>query len=146
MRKYVTFQDKKKQRNFYIQLFSIRIPSFIKFEQNKPLSFCENNRYEKNTSLRSCGNLDNPFRYFSPKFRNVDMYVSLSCILAFRKACFAAVCLAFIGNFVALFTLIMWILNVGSTSTAKILKIVTMVLLGIAGKIYPTTTEHCFVN
>ena len=63
-----------------------------------------------------------------------------------RKACLAAVCLAFIGNFVALFTLIMWILNVGSASTAKILKVVTMALLGFAGKIYSVITDHCFVN
>ena len=66
-----------------------------------------------------------------------------SYIVAFRKACLAAICLAFIGNFVALSTLIMWILNVGSASTAKILKVVTIGLLGIAGK---TITDHCFVN
>ena len=75
----------------------------------------------------------------------LPMY-SLAYIVAFRKACLAAVCLAFIANLIALFTLIIWILNVAHASTAKILKVVTMCLLAIAGNIYPGITEFYFIN
>ena len=42
--------------------------------------------------------------------------------------------LAFIFNVAALVTVILWILHIGAKSTAKLLKIIAIILLAIAGK------------
>ena len=76
------------------------------------------------------------------------IYNSFSYTVAFRKACLAAVCLAFTGNLLALFTWIMWILNISTNLVAKILHVLTMALLGIAGKTLPQyyNTLFCKLN
>ena len=49
------------------------------------------------------------------------------------RGALAGMCLAFMANIAALITMILWILQKGAKQTLKMLKIGTMVILGIAG-------------